>query len=56
MMVDDLDVFSECVRPAKTNTKLIVHTDAVLADAIALQRLQPIAGRYPQIIQVSRDI
>jgi hypothetical protein len=56
MVVYDLDVFSTCVRPPKTHPKLVVHTDAVLADAIAFKRLQPIAGRYPQIIQSSRDL
>jgi hypothetical protein len=47
MIVYDLDVFSACVRPPEAHTQLIVHTDAVLADAIALQGLQPIARRYP---------
>lgn len=56
MVVYDLDVFRTCVRPPKTHPKWVVHTDAVLADPIALQRLQPIAGRYPQIIQSRHDL
>jgi len=44
MIVYDLDIFSACFRPPEAHTQLIVHTDAVLADAIALQGLQRLPG------------
>jgi hypothetical protein len=56
MIVYDLDIFCAGVRPSEAHAELIVHPDAVPADAIALQRLQPISRRYPQILQSTRDL
>jgi hypothetical protein len=56
MIVNDLNIFSACVRPPEAHAELIVHTDAVLAGAIALQCLQAIARRYPEIVQSRRDL
>jgi hypothetical protein len=33
MIIDDLDVFGACVSPTKTDAKLIVDPDAILARA-----------------------
>lgn len=56
VVVHYLYVFGARSRPAKTNAPLIVDTDAVLAGSITLQRLQPIAGRHPQIVQAAGDL
>jgi hypothetical protein len=39
------------VRPLKADTPLIVHADAVLALAIALQRFEPVAGQCRQVLK-----
>lgn len=54
MVVNDLDVFWPIWRPAKADPPLIVHADAMLALAVALQCLQPIAGRGAQEFQRRR--
>jgi len=51
VVVDDLDVFGIRSTPAKADSELIVDSDAVLAGAIAFQRLQMIAGRHTQKLQ-----
>jgi len=53
VVVDDLDI--ECIAsiPTKTEAPLIVHPDAVLPFATALQGFEPVARRHPQIIQPS---
>ena len=55
MVIHNLDVFRTSRRPTKTQTPLFVDADAVLASAIAFQRLQAIAWWNPQIIQSCRD-
>ena len=49
MIVDDLDVLGAGRRPAKANTELIVHANAALPGAIALECFQPIARRAGNI-------
>ena len=39
------------VRPPEADAPLIVDPDAMLAGTVALQFLQPVAGRHPQIRQ-----
>ena len=51
VIVNDLDILRAGVRPAKAHTELVVHANAVLPGAIALQRFQPVARRHPQIVQ-----
>jgi len=43
-------------RPAKANPPLIVDADGVLLHAIALQLLQPIRRRLPQVFDFFRSI
>jgi hypothetical protein len=38
VVIDDLDLVCVCLRPTKANPPLIVHTNAVLALALALER------------------
>ena len=56
MIVHYLDVFSTRARPAKANTILIVHTDAVLPDAVAFERSQPVSWGHSKVFQTSRDL
>jgi hypothetical protein len=51
VIVDNLDVVRFVGNPAKTYTPLIVDSDAVLAETIALQPFQAIAWRRAQIGQ-----
>jgi hypothetical protein len=56
VIVNDFDVFSACVGPTEAHAELIIHTDAMLSRAVALQRFQSIAGEHPQIVQSARDL
>jgi hypothetical protein len=47
--VDDLDFVRMVVLPNEANPPLVVDADRVLADAIAFQCFEPIAGRHEQI-------
>ncbi len=49
VVVDDLYVEGISGAPDEADAPLIVDADAVLASTIALERLEPIAGRNPQI-------
>jgi len=53
MVVDDFDVPSAVVSPAKADSPLVVDPDAVLPAWIAAAEfLQPIAGRHAKIVQI----
>src|SRR5690606_14813886 len=56
MVVDDLDLGRPRCGPDETHAELIVHTDAVLALAVAVQRFQPVTGRRTEELQRSRSI
>ena len=56
MVINNLDIFWPIWRPHKAHAKLIVDADAVLSGTITFQRLQPIAGWHPQIVENSRPI
>jgi len=56
MIIDDFNEFRATIAPLETDTPLIIDPDAVLTATIALQRLQSIARRQPQIAQVSRRV
>lgn len=56
MIVHNFDVLGACRRPPKAHTELIVHSDAVLADAVPLERFKPISRRHPQVFQPARDL
>src|SRR3569833_3323100 len=53
LIVHDLDRLGAVV-PSETDAPLVVDPDAVLARAVALQRLQPVARRTPQNILSNR--
>ncbi len=48
VLVDDLDVEGLGGAPDEADAPLIVDADAVLASAIAPERLEALAGRYPR--------
>jgi hypothetical protein len=56
VVVDDLDILCSCVRPAKAQAKLVVHSDAVLTGPISLERFEPVAGRHSKVFKRSRDL
>lgn len=51
VIVDDLNIVGMTLAPHKTDTVLIVDSDAVLTSTVPSKRLQHIARRYRQIIQ-----
>ena len=51
MVVDDLDLPYFAIAPRETDTPLFVHANTVLPSAVAPQRLEPVAGRHPQIVK-----
>ena len=51
MIVDDFDIRRAGGRPAKADTELIVHADAVLACTPALQGLEPVTWWRAQEFQ-----
>ena len=54
MIVDYLDIVCMSVRPAEADPPLIVDAYAVLSFPIAFQRLQPVPGRNPEMIERTR--
>jgi hypothetical protein len=51
VVVDDLNVFGPCWRPADRDPPLLVDPDAVLPGAVAAQFLQSVAGRDLQVVE-----
>jgi hypothetical protein len=51
MIVDDLNVPGFAIAPHETDPPLIVHANAVLILAVAVQSLQTIAGWHTQIVE-----
>ena len=58
MIVHDLDIgrSGRPFRPLKADSPLIVDTDAVLAPAIALQRLEAVSRKDREIFQRGRRV
>ncbi len=56
MVVDDFNVPASPIAPDKTYPPLIIDADAVLSSAIRPQRLQVVAGRDTEIVQLDRRI
>ena len=52
MVVDDFNVFRSSINPAETDTPLGVDPDGMLSSSVPTQRLQPVAGRNPQVLKV----
>src|ERR1700730_15562127 len=56
MVIDELHVFRSLRRPYKANPPLIVHPDRMLSLPVALEGLQPVSRRSPQIGQTGRCV
>lgn len=56
MIVDYLNVFWTCRRPAKADSMLVIDPDTVLTSTVALQRLEPIAWRDTQVIEAHGNL
>ena len=56
MVVADLDVVRIPVHEAETNAPLIVDRDRVLAPPIILERMEAIAGRHLEVVQLGRKM
>jgi hypothetical protein len=54
VVVRDLHVVGPVLPPNKTNTVLIVDSDAVLTFPVTLKRFQPVSGRDSKVIQINR--
>jgi hypothetical protein len=52
MVVHHFDLVGVPVFPAETDPPLIVHTNAVLSRPVTLEFLEPISGRYPQVLEL----
>jgi len=51
VIVDDLDVTRLSLFPGETDPPLVVDANAVLPDAVSLERLKPIARWHSKILQ-----
>jgi hypothetical protein len=56
VIVHNFYVVGVAVPPLETDTPLVVNSDAVLPDPIALQRLKTIPANLRQIVQARRRI
>ena len=56
VVIHNFYIFNACIGPAKTDTPLIINTNAVLTFSVADQRFKAIARGYPQIVQSARDL
>jgi hypothetical protein len=56
MVVDDFHVAGVALQPQEADAILIIDPDAVMALALAVQRLQPVSGRHAQIIERHRGM
>ena len=56
MVIDKLDVMGAVCLPHEADAPLVVHSDAVLALSVALERLQTVTGGRPQILDVLRGV
>jgi len=55
-MVDDLDIPAFAITPNKADAPLIVDANTDLTLAVAVQRLQTVAGRHAQIVESLRGV
>jgi hypothetical protein len=56
MVIDNFNIFRTCIRPTKTDTPLIIDTNAVLPRTIILECFKVIPGWHPQIIQSAGNL
>jgi hypothetical protein len=51
MVIYDLHVFNAAISPKETDAVFVIDADGVLAFAVALERLQPVARGNPEIAE-----
>jgi hypothetical protein len=56
VVIDHFNVKGMSIEPAKADSPLTVHADAVLAFAIAAQSLQTIAGWAAKVVETRRGV
>lgn len=56
MIIDDLDLVGIGILPAETDPPLVIHPDAMLPRPIALELLEPIAGRDAEVLERLRGV
>ena len=52
MVIDEFDFMCVAIMPTKADSVLVIHANAELPRAIALELLEPVARRHAQIHQV----
>ena len=56
MIINDLDLEGVAIFPSKTDAPLVINANAVLAGAIALEFLQPVARRDAKVLELLRSV
>lgn len=56
MVIDDFDLLGVCSVPDEAETPLVVDTDGMPAFAVALQRLEAVAGRQAEEFEFHRGV
>ena len=56
MIVDNLDLPGVTVTPNDVDTPLLVDANAMLPKSVVTKSFQPVAGRYPQIIEAASRV
>jgi hypothetical protein len=51
VVVDEFDIISTSVLPREADSPLVVDPDAVLPPSVALERLEAVARRNPQVLE-----
>jgi len=52
VVVDEVDIFRTFLSPDEAETPLRVHADAVLSASVADQRLESVAWRDPEVLDI----
>ena len=56
MIVAELDIVGIAIFEPKADAPLIVDSDRMLPRAVAFERMEPVAGRYPQVGEHDRNM
>lgn len=56
MIINDFNIFGASSCPPEADAPLPVYSDTVLPSSIALERFQPITGRYPQVFKIRSNL
>ena len=56
MTVHQFNVEGLAFGPAEAQSPLVIDADAVLTGPVAGQRLQPLTGRDPRILEINRAV